>query len=47
MFSKRAFIFTLMNVFLGRGNNVATPYADRGEGITTTHKRGKATTGEE
>ena len=29
----------------GRGNNVATPYDDRGEGITSTHKRGKATTG--
>jgi hypothetical protein len=25
---------------LGRGNNVATPYDDRGEGITTTQKVG-------
>jgi hypothetical protein len=30
---------------MGRGNNVDRPYEDRGEGITSTHKRGKATTG--
>jgi hypothetical protein len=30
---------------MGRGNNVDRPDEDRGEGITSTHKRGKATTG--
>ncbi len=45
-FSEFPEIFGLTNGSkkMGRGNNVATPYADRGEGITSTHIRGITST---